>query len=137
MKSFFFALQHLTRIRLYQGAFDDRAFGRSPVFFPAVGLLLGLLLWLAKVFFDLVFPDPLVAALLVVTMAVLTGGIHLDGFMDTMDGVLSGRPREKKLEIMRDSRVGSHGVVAGIIIVLAKLTLLGAIHPACKIYALL
>ncbi|KJS11151.1 MAG: hypothetical protein VR67_15540 [Peptococcaceae bacterium BRH_c8a] len=124
MKSFFFALQHLTRIRLYKGAFDDRAFGRSPVFFPIVGLILGLLLWLAKVFFGFVFPGPLVAALLVVTMAVLTGGIHLDGFMDTMDGVLSGRSREKKLEIMRDSRVGAFGALSLVCLLLLKFTAL-------------
>ena len=120
MKSFFFALQHLTRIRIYNGAFDDRSFGRSPVFFPVVGLILGLLLWLAKLVFDIIFPGPLVAALLVVTMAVLTGGIHLDGFMDTMDGALSGRSREKKLEIMRDSRVGAFGALSLACLLLLK-----------------
>lgn len=120
MKSFYFALQHLTRIKIYKGGFDELAFGRSPVFFPAVGLLLGLLLWLAKLLFDLVFPGPLAAALLVVTMAALTGGVHLDGFMDTLDGVLSGRSRERKLEIMRDSRVGAFGVLGLACLMLLK-----------------
>lgn len=124
MKSFYFALQHLTRIRIYKGAFDDTAFGRSPVFFPAVGLLLGLLLWLAKLLFELVFPAPLVAALLVVTMAILTGGIHLDGFMDTMDGAFSGRSRDRKLEIMRDSRVGAFGALGLACLLLLKYTAL-------------
>lgn len=111
MKSFFFALQHLSRIRLYNGEFNEIAFGKSPVYFPAVGLILGIALLLARQIFILVFPVPVVAALLIVTMAALTGGIHLDGFMDTFDGMFSGRSKERKMEIMRDSRVGAFGVL--------------------------
>ncbi len=120
MTSFYFALQHLTRIRIYKGEFDEEAFGRSPVFFPAVGLILGLLLWMAKLLFEQFFPGPLVAALLVVSMILLTGGIHLDGFMDTMDGAFSGRSRDRKLEIMRDSRVGAFGALALACLLLLK-----------------
>ncbi|MBF7083061.1 adenosylcobinamide-GDP ribazoletransferase [Desulfallas sp. Bu1-1] len=122
MRSFCFALQHLTRIRLYTGAFDESTFGRSAAFFPAVGLLLGLLVLAAGLLFKYLFPLPVVAALLVVTLVFLTGGIHLDGFMDTMDGIFSGRNRERKLEIMRDSRVGAFGVLGLACLLLLKYT---------------
>ena len=54
----------------------------------------------------------LTAAVILVSMTILTGGIHCDGFMDTMDGLFSGRDRERMLEIMKDSRVGAFGVVS-------------------------
>ena len=120
MKSFFFALQHLSRIRLYHGEFDEIAFGKSSVFFPLVGLFLGVSLLLARQLYLLVFPLPVVAALLIVTMVTLTGGIHLDGFMDTFDGMFSGRSAERKLEIMRDSRVGAFGVLGLVCLMLLK-----------------
>ncbi|WP_347490921.1 adenosylcobinamide-GDP ribazoletransferase [Desulfoscipio sp. XC116] len=120
MKSFCFALQHLTRINIYRGAFDEQAFGRAAVFFPVVGLLLGSLLLLAQILLTYVFSAPLVAALLVVLMVIMTGGMHLDGFMDTVDGVFSGRPRARKLEIMRDSRVGAFGVLGLLCLLLLK-----------------
>lgn len=120
MKTFCFALQHLTRINIYKGGFDEAAFGRASVYFPWVGLLLGVLLALAQMFFSYVFPAPLVAGFLVVLMVIMTGGMHLDGFMDTVDGVFSGRPRDGKLEIMRDSRVGAFGVLALVCLLLLK-----------------
>lgn len=73
------------------------------------------------------FPLYLQASLLIVLMVVLTGGIHLDGFMDSIDGLFSGRPREKKLEIMRDSRVGAFGVIGAICLLLFKFSLLAGI----------
>lgn len=72
-------------------------------------------------------PSQLQAALLIVLMVVLTGGIHLDGFMDTIDGLFSGREREKCLEIMRDSRVGAFGVIGAICLLLFKFSLLANI----------
>lgn len=120
MKQFCFALQHLTRITLYKGAFDETAFGRATVYFPAVGLLLGVLLILVRAVLGCIFPAPLLAAMLVAATVVMTGGLHLDGFMDTVDGVFSGRPRERKLEIMRDSRVGAFGVLAVVCLLLLK-----------------
>jgi adenosylcobinamide-GDP ribazoletransferase len=57
--------------------------------------------------------------------------------MDTADGLFSGRPRERILEIMRDSRVGSHGVAAGVLVLLAKMVLLGQIPAQAQGTALL
>jgi adenosylcobinamide-GDP ribazoletransferase len=54
----------------------------------------------------------------------LTGGIHFDGLLDTCDGLFSGRSRERILEIMRDSRVGSMGVIAGILNILLRYSII-------------
>jgi adenosylcobinamide-GDP ribazoletransferase len=124
LKSILFAFYQLTRLPLPCVIFEEKSCGRSKAFFPAVGLLLGLILaalaWAAQ----WCFPEQVRAALLVTGLIVLTGGIHLDGFMDSIDGLLSGRPRERKLEIMRDSRVGAFGVTGAVCLLLTKYTLI-------------
>ncbi|NLI12680.1 MAG: adenosylcobinamide-GDP ribazoletransferase [Peptococcaceae bacterium] len=124
-----FALIHLTRLPLPAVKFNEVYCGRATAFFPAAGLILGLILaalvWAA----GWLVPAPVEASLLVVGMVVLTGGIHLDGFMDSIDGLFSGRPRERKLEIMRDSRVGAFGVIGVVCLLLLKYSLfLGMPH---------
>lgn len=96
-------------------------------FFPVVGLLLGALLAASYYLYSLIFPQPLVAALLVVTLVILTGGLHLDGFMDTMDGIFSGRSPDRQLEIMRDSRVGAFGVLGLACLLLVKFSIFTAL----------
>ena len=123
MQSFISALAHLTRLPLPAVPFDEESFGRSTAFFPLAGLVLGGILaafWLLAAPF---LPAPLLAALLVVGMVILTGGIHLDGFIDGVDGLFSGRSRERKLEIMRDSRVGAFGVLGLVCLLLLKYNL--------------
>lgn len=65
-------------------------------------------------------PVSVVSALVLVAGTMLTGGLHVDGLMDTCDGVFGGRTRERRLEIMRDSRVGSFGALAGALQLLLK-----------------
>lgn len=124
LKTLAMALQFLTRFYVYRGEFDELAYGRAPVFFPLVGLFLGAA-WTA-LYFSLspFFPPAVTAALLVLGMVAFSGGLHLDGFMDTMDGIFSGRSREKMLEIMRDSRVGAFGVIGLACLLLLKFALL-------------
>lgn len=121
--SFAFALQHLTRFHLFNVAFDERCFGRSGMFFPLVGLILGGLLIFVYWFADFFLPPGAAAAVTVVGLVIMTGGMHMDGFMDTMDGVYSGRSRSKKLEIMKDSRVGAFGVLGAVCLLLLKFSL--------------
>ena len=92
-------------------------------YFPFVGFLLATVLYLVQLIFGLVLPRFALAAILVVALVLLTGGLHLDGLMDTCDGLFGGRTRERRLEIMRDSRVGSFGVLGGICILLLKFAL--------------
>lgn len=124
MKSFLSAFYQLTRLPLPAINFDEKACGRATLFFPVVGLFLGALLAVLAWAAGFLFPAGVKASLIVVGMVILTGGMHLDGFMDSIDGLFSGRPRERKLEIMRDSRVGAFGVIGVICLLLLKYNLL-------------
>src|SRR5437763_7359275 len=73
-------------------------------YFPLVGLLLACLLWLLVLLLAPLVPQLALAGLLVVGLVILTGGLHLDGLMDTCAGLLSGSTRERTLEIMRARR---------------------------------
>src|SRR5579859_2949961 len=105
-------------------------------YFPLVGLLLAALLWLLVLLFSRV-PGLALTALLVVALVILTGGLHLDGLMDSCDGLFGGATRERKLEIMRDSRVGSFGVLGALCILLLKFALLASIPVSSLPLALL
>ena len=86
-----------------------------------VGLLVGGLVAAAAVGVDRLWGNPLLAgAAAVIVNAMVTGGLHLDGLMDTCDGIFGGHTRERALEIMRDSRVGSFGVLGGCAAVLLR-----------------
>ena len=115
-ESFFIGLQFLTRISIVkQTVWTEEAFGKSVKYFPAVGAVLGAIYVVIAEVCSLLtggaFPI-LTAAVILISMTALTGAIHCDGFMDTMDGLFSGRDRERMLEIMKDSRVGAFGVVS-------------------------
>lgn len=116
LDSFFIGLQFLTQISIVkQTVWTEESFGKSVKYFPAVGAVLGLFYVTIAEILNLLtggaFPM-LTAAVILMSMAILTGGIHCDGFIDTMDGLFSGRDRERMLEIMKDSRVGAFGVVS-------------------------
>jgi adenosylcobinamide-GDP ribazoletransferase len=89
-------------------------------YFPLIGLLIALLLSLLVFVAGAYLPSLILAALLVVAETALTGGLHLEGLMDTCDGFFSGKGTERKLEIMRDSRVGSFGVLGCFCLLLLK-----------------
>lgn len=108
------ALQFLTAVPLPVSVpAGARHLGRSTIFFPLVGALLGLALAALDATLRLALPVAVSTAVLLIVGTLLTGGLHLDGLMDTCDGLFGGRTRERRLEIMRDSRVGSYGVLAG------------------------
>lgn len=130
MIKFIIALQFLTRIQINPNlVVDDESFGKSMTYFPLVGLVIGLILAGSYYFFSLIFTPLVIGALLIWLEVVLSGGLHLDGFMDTMDGIYSGRSRDRILEIMRDSRVGAYSTIALGCLFLLKLSLL-ADYPA-------
>lgn len=97
-----------------------RNVSNSRAFYPAVGLLIGLLLVGVEEGSSRLFSEPLTAAFLVAVMVIVTRGLHLDGLMDVFDGVFGGFTPDRRLEIMRDSRVGAFGVVGGVTVVLLK-----------------
>ena len=89
-------------------------------FFPLVGLVIGLILALGYHLLSSLFPKPLALWLTIGLSALFTGGLHLDGFADTMDGLASSGTREKILKVMRDSRIGAFGVISLILLMGAK-----------------
>ncbi|WP_300671723.1 adenosylcobinamide-GDP ribazoletransferase [Desulfoluna sp.] len=88
--------------------------------FPVVGLILGGILALTDALLSQLWPPMVVGILDTVLLMILTGGFHLDGLGDTADGLFSHRPKERALEIMKDSRSGAMGVLAMIAILSMK-----------------
>ena len=121
MKDFLQALSFLTILPVGQSSLsEEKDLARSMAFFPLVGLLIGLLLAIAYFFLSFLFSKSLVLWLTLGCLALLTRGLHLDGFADTIDGFAAGGPKEKILEVMRDSRIGAFGVVGLILVIGAK-----------------
>ncbi|MFD0620586.1 adenosylcobinamide-GDP ribazoletransferase [Paenibacillus sp. GCM10027629] len=115
------AFQFLSRLPLpIQIHYSKEVFARSVVFYPLVGAVLGGLVWGFGYGSSLLFPLVLAAVLTLVWTVSLTGALHIDGLMDTADGILSHRPREQMLEIMKDSRVGAMGVIVCVLAMLLK-----------------
>ena len=123
MRDFITCLEFLTRVRFSKRTdWRDEDFSRSVPYFPLVGLVIGSLL--AAVNYGLFYietPLFLRVTLLLLAEIIITGGLMDDGFMDTADGVFSARSRERMLEIMKDSHVGSNAVLAIIILLLLKI----------------
>ena len=126
MQPFLIGLQFLTRICVVrQTVWTEEDFGKSVRYFPLVGAVLGciyaLVAWLSTDLlpqFGVILPHHLLNVLFVAMPVILTGGIHCDGFMDTVDGIFSGRDRERMLEIMKDSCTGAFGVVAFVLLMM-------------------
>ncbi len=89
-------------------------------FYPVTGLVIGGLSGLGFYLLSLIFAKPLALWLTIGVLALLTGGLHLDGFADTIDGLACRGTKEKILEVMRDSRVGAFGVMGLILLIGAK-----------------
>jgi len=127
VKRFLIALQFLTILPIkIKSEMKEADFGRSLLYFPVVGLITGFLL--SGVAFFLGFlPDLLKGVFILMVSVIITGGIHLDGFADTCDGFYGSKPKEKVLEIMRDSRIGVTGVIGIVNLLLLKFTLIVSI----------
>ena len=94
--------------------------GRSIVYFPLVGVIIGLILvglnWLLGLF----LPSALVTVLLVVSLVVISGALHLDGFVDTCDGIGGHKTVEERWRVMQDSRAGGFGIIGVCCLLLVK-----------------
>lgn len=113
IRALFMCLGMFTALPVFYRPWDEGLRSLMIACLPAVGLLLGGL-WLAAgaVLRALCVAPALAAAALVILPILMTGGIHLDGYMDTADAVLSWRPLEKRLEILKDPHTGSFSVIA-------------------------
>jgi len=125
LKSFFVplstAIRFLTILPLSWRAGDDSSsFSVSLYFFPVVGALIGSLGYVLAALLCIFLPINVVAVCMLGLLAFISGCLHLDGLADSADGLLSSRPRERALEIMKDSRTGAMGVVAIVFLLLGK-----------------
>jgi adenosylcobinamide-GDP ribazoletransferase len=123
------ALSFLTAIPVRIVAPRPGDLGRAALWFPVVGLVLGGLVSAAYWLLARLFPPALAATLTVALWAVLTGGLHLDGLADCGDGLLSTATRERRLEIMRDPRLGAFGVIALLLFLMLKVSAVAALAP--------
>ena len=98
---------------------DPDVLSRSSRYFPLVGLIVGGIACLAFLVLSYVFPTSVAIALLLLVSVLLTGAFHEDGMADVADSA-GAFSVEKKLDIMRDSRVGTYGALALILLILIK-----------------
>lgn len=132
------AIQFLTRIPVPAfNNYDPQWLHQSSRYFPAVGLLIGILcagvFWLTSLLFT-----PLVAAVISTAFSIkLTGAFHEDGLADSCDGLGGGLTRERTLEIMKDSRLGTYGVLGLVSALLLKISLLAAMPLSVAMIALI
>lgn len=124
MRAFLAALGFLTILPVPS---DEKDLSRSVAWFPIVGLLIGGLAAILDWALGRVFPPLVSSVLIVIALIGISGGLHLDGLADTADGFLSSRPRERVLEIMRDSRIGTMGTLAIVSVFALKVACLSAV----------
>ncbi len=135
IRSFLTALSFLTILPVgRKKEIEAKEFARSMIFFPVVGFFIGLILYLSYYVLSSLFPKSLSIWFIIGILIFLTRGLHLDGFADTMDGLASGGSKERILEVMRDSRIGSFGVFSLIFLIGTKYLILNQI-PDPSIYS--
>ncbi len=118
---FLSALQFLTVVPpLVRRPFTLPELGGAVGYFPFIGVLLGLLLTALHAGLRLVLPQNVVAALVLAAWVILTGALHLDGFLDSCDGLFGGATPEDRLRILRDEQVGAFAMAGGVLLLLVK-----------------
>ncbi len=128
MISIIAAFQFLTIFpTLIKRMFTSQEMGRAVGWFPLVGVVLGFILFGVNSSARLIFPQTVAAALTISAWIALTRFFHLDGFMDTLDGLFGGWTPERRLEIMKDSRMGAFGTIGGILVLLTQYAALSSI----------
>ena len=103
--------------------------GRASVWYPFVGLVIGGLTWLTWTGTMRIFPAPVAGILTLVLWVTLTGGLHLDGLADCCDGLLASTSVERRLEIMKDPRLGAFGGIGLILVLFLKAAILSTLTP--------
>lgn len=121
MNGFWIALGFLSRLPSKAVAFTQAGVARALFWFPFVGVVLGLVSWGALYWLRPWLGDSVTAFVMVALGVGFTGGLHLDGVADTVDGFSAAHGgRERALAAMKDSRIGAHGAVAIVMVLLGK-----------------
>ncbi|ACL75026.1 adenosylcobinamide-GDP ribazoletransferase [Ruminiclostridium cellulolyticum] len=112
LKRFLLMIQFFTTVPIPVSLnVNEEDFGKGLALAPLAGLLIGGLVACGGYVLNMFFAPAITAVLVVILYILLTGGIHFDGLGDTVDGIFSNKPKEKMLEIMRDSRTGTYAVL--------------------------
>jgi len=127
------ALGFLTTVPVRMAAPQPGDLGRAALWFPLIGLVVGVLVAGAKCLLDAIFPPFLAATLTVGLWAALTGGLHLDGLADCCDSLPAAVSPERRLEIMRDPRLGAFGGIGLLLHLLLKIGAVMALPGACAV----
>lgn len=130
------AARYLTVVPLPGPPTDPAALGRAVPWFPVVGLALGAVVAATAALAAALFPGPLAALLAVTVWKLATGGLHLDGLADCLDG-LGGADATQRLRVMRDSRIGTFGAVGLILFLLLEIAAVAELPPGPRWRALL
>ena len=132
MKGLILLFKFMTRLPIpINPEFDSKELGKSMKFFPIVGMVIGIILYVIYIIgAKFILSSYLLATVVVLSEVVLTGGLHLDGLADTFDGIFSYRSKQKMLEIMKDSRLGTNGGIALILYFLLKILLIAGIKDS-------
>ncbi|HOL55324.1 MAG TPA: adenosylcobinamide-GDP ribazoletransferase [bacterium] len=134
MLEFIEALRFLTILPL-RAPFNESALRKSPRVFPLAGLFIGIVTSISFLIISRISTREIASLITLFVWESITGSIHLDGFADTLDGIMSRRDREGILEIMRDSRIGTFGAT-GIFFMLG-LKYLAISNSGVPVYTLL
>lgn len=132
-EQFIILIQFMTRIPIpLKISYSEKKLGKSIKFFPLVGLIIGLILYFANfliiVYLKNIFYNKTIIAIFLIILEILIAGIiHIDGLADTFDGLFSYAKKEKMLEIMKDSRIGTNGAVVLILYFITKTVLISEI----------
>lgn len=123
INAFLTALQFLTIFPPFiKRPFTQKELSHSVGFYPLVGLFLGAFLTGSYTLIMIIFPRSISLVLVLILWIVATGALHLDGFLDTCDGLFGGRNPQERLQIMRDERVGAYAFAGGVLLLLLKFT---------------
>jgi adenosylcobinamide-GDP ribazoletransferase len=137
-RRFLAAVQYFTRVPVPRWVgHDAELLNGATRYFPLVGLIIGAIAADCFWFASYVFPPLVVAVLSTMLTIALTGAFHEDGLADTYDGLGGSSERERALEIMKDSRIGTFGAAALVLALLLKTTALAAFTPGQAVVALL
>ncbi len=128
IRSFLAALRFLTIIPVsWKSADDGKFFRASVIWFPLIGLFIGFSVAMLILLLSPCLPGSVLAVFSILLLAGVSGFLHLDGLADSGDGLLSSRPKDIALSIMRDSRSGAMGVIVLIFLILAKFAVLSSL----------
>ncbi|WP_202709934.1 adenosylcobinamide-GDP ribazoletransferase [Sporosalibacterium faouarense] len=123
MRSLLLMIVFFTRIPIkYKWDYRDKDLKKGIALFPMIGLIIGTIIWLPSLLKDYI-DKPIIILISWLLYLWITGGLHIDGLADTFDGIFSNRSKERMLEIMKDSRIGTFGVLGIVFIVISNLVI--------------